>query len=419
MTLLPQNPDRTCLVRKKKRKGVTEFIATFKFPRLGGCQGSAMIMITVAVVALFAFAILAIDAAILMTTKTQLQNAADAACLAAASGMGEGSESLATERAITYASYNFAVQDSLSPVVITPADVTFPEANTVKVVTHRTVATGDPLRNYFLRIVSLALLKTTDVTASATAKIGQVCFSDCIKPWAVPDRWDDLNEDGKYDYAEPWTDLDSNGVWNTGEPWKDLNFNGVYDPDEPYDPIGTGFLPATDIGVQIVLKVGNPQQSIASGHFFPVDFPALGGEENPISGGDQYREWIAICAPYIIGIGDSLQLEPGNMVGPTVQGVQELIDMDPTAYWDSENNTIAGSAWGLSPRAIKVVFFDPTFPPKSGKNYVFVAKIGAFFLETIQPGNEIIARFTLITSPGAPCPPGAPPSFIKGIYLSG
>lgn len=107
------------------------------------------------------------------------------------------------------------------------------------------------------------------------------------------------------------------------------------------------------------------------------------------------------------------------MVGPTIQGVNDLIALDPTAYWDTATNTIAGSAYGLSPRAIKVAFFDPTSPPQSGRNWVHVAKIGAFFLESVQPGNEIVARFTLITSPGAPCPPGAPPSFIKTIYLTG
>ena len=40
-----------------------------------------MIMVTVSIVALFAFAVLAIDGAILMATRTQLHNAADAAAL--------------------------------------------------------------------------------------------------------------------------------------------------------------------------------------------------------------------------------------------------------------------------------------------------------------------------------------------------
>ena len=33
----------------------------------------------------------------------------------------------------------------------------------------------------------------------------------------------------------------------------------------------------------------------------------------------------------MVRIGDVLQIEPGNMVGPTKQGVDELIGMDPHA----------------------------------------------------------------------------------------
>jgi hypothetical protein len=236
-------------------------------------------------------------------------------------------------------------------------------------------------------VVDLSLPNTVDVTAVAVAEIADICTTDCLKPWAIPDRWDDLND------------------------------NGVYDPGEPYDPILTGYVPPGDVGTPIVLKIGNPHASIAPGQFFPVDFPPLGYGENPHTGGDYYREWIATCSPYPIAVGDSLQLEPGNMVGPTDQGVDELIALDPTAYWDEERRTIGGSAFGLSPRAIKVPFFDPTRPPDSGRNWVYVTKIAAFFLESRGPGSRVNARFMELASPGTPCPEGAPPSFIHGLTL--
>ena len=50
-------------------------------------RGGAMIMVAVALFATFAFAVLAIDAPILMVSRTQLQSAADAAALAGASGL--------------------------------------------------------------------------------------------------------------------------------------------------------------------------------------------------------------------------------------------------------------------------------------------------------------------------------------------
>ena len=33
--------------------------------------------------------------------------------------------------------------------------------------------------------------------------------------------------------------------------------------------------------------------------------------------------------------GDLLLMEPGNMVGPTTQGIEDLIAQDPDAYWDT------------------------------------------------------------------------------------
>ena len=60
-------------------------------------------MVTVAIVALMSFAIISIDGAILLTTKGQLQNAADSAALAGASALLEGDQALAVNRAIEFA----------------------------------------------------------------------------------------------------------------------------------------------------------------------------------------------------------------------------------------------------------------------------------------------------------------------------
>ena len=36
--------------------------------------------------------------------------------------------------------------------------------------------------------------------------------------------------------------------------------------------------------------------------------------------------------------GQLFDSEPGNMVGPTKQGMDDLIDRDPNAYWDESNS---------------------------------------------------------------------------------
>src|SRR5262245_30477208 len=156
-------------------------------------RGSALLMVTVAIAALLSFAIIAIDGAVLMTTKGQLQKAADAAALAGASGLLDGDQNEATDRAIDFAGFNRAVQDQMQDVIIPPDDVTFPQAEHIRVVTHRTAATGDALRTYFRRVVDPFNNGTVDVTAVAEAWCFDVCETQCLKPWAIPDRWDDVN----------------------------------------------------------------------------------------------------------------------------------------------------------------------------------------------------------------------------------
>ncbi len=61
------------------------------------------------------------------------------------------------------------------------------------------------------------------------------------------------------------------------------------------------------------------------------------------------------------------------MIGPTFQGVDELIDQDPDAVWDPNLNGGDGGVdspiygTGLaSPRVVKVALFDPTQVTQSG-----------------------------------------------------
>src|SRR5262249_54185868 len=268
-----------------------------------------------------------------------------------------------------------AEQDIKRPVSITAADVTFPQPGRIHVRTHRTAGTGDALVAYFLKIVDPASNNLTDVTAQATAEVYNACESRCIKPWAIPDRWGDTNG------------------------------NGQLDPGEGYDPITTGYQAPGDVGVQAVLKVGNPQSAIAPGKFFPIDLPPLncGCGQDPVTGASQYRWNISNCNQYTVGPGDQLRTESGNMVGPTKAGVQDLIDADPGAYWDPSQNVIMGSAFGQSPRVILVPFFDPTSPPTSGKAYVTVTKIGAFFIEGVQGNGDVTGRFISATVDGVRC----------------
>ena len=71
-------------------------------------RGSIIIMMLFALLGCLAFAVIAIDVPVMLAARVQLQNAADAAALAGASGLLEGGENVAIERAIQFASMNGA-----------------------------------------------------------------------------------------------------------------------------------------------------------------------------------------------------------------------------------------------------------------------------------------------------------------------
>ena len=352
-------------------------------------RGSVLIFTAVALLALVAIAGITIDSAVMMTTRNQLQGAADAAALAGASGLLEGSASEAEDRAMAFAAHNVAVQDSgLAPVVISEADITFPEMDVIRVVTHRTAATNDPLRLFFRRVVDPVTGNQADVTAVAAARAFDICGSKCLKPWAIPDRWDDVDADG------------------------------VYDSGEMYDADLTGYVAPVDVGLRATLKIGNPHGTPEPGIFYPINYPPLDSPDGaPLTGANWYREFIGDCSPFLVDVGDRLQLEPGNMVGPTNQGMDELVALDPGAYWDNGYQTVSGSAFAVSPRIALVPLFDPTLPPTSGRNWVTVTKIGAFFIEATGPGGEVTGRFVDATTAGVPCGTGVGNGLVKGLAL--
>jgi len=345
--------------------------------QLGNQRGASMIMVTVAIIVVFAFAVAAIDLALITLAKTQLQNAADAAALAGAMAfsLSSGDYDLAEAEAVRVAGLNVAIQKTQEQVVIFPSDVTFPEPDKIRVVTHRTLSTGDALTIYFLKVLDPASNNLADVQASASAKVYPVSGTDCLKPWCCPDKWDDVDNDS---------------MWDEGE---------------SYDPYITGYKVPDDIGTLVTLKLSNSNESPRMGWYYAVDFGAINTGDPVITGADAYREWIAECEPYTVSIGDQLQIEPGNMVGPTAQGLAELIDADPLAQWDPVTGTVINSAYMLSPRVIKMCAFDPTLGTQSdatGRDYVTVSKIMVMFLES-HDGKEVTGRFMRKAADGEIC----------------
>jgi Flp pilus assembly protein TadG len=352
-------------------------------------KGASIIFVAIAMVVILGFAVLAIDASLMQLAKTQLQNAADAAALAGAMTLAENNlnEGPAEIEAIRVAGLNIAVQDIQRPVVIGPNDVRITwilnKYRGVEVTTHRTEKTSDPVTLYFLKVLDPSHGNKGDVTAKATATFLPICATDGLKPWCIPDKWNDTNHNKKLDPGESY----------------DAGYQA------PLNDVGS-----SDIGLQVTLRPGNPDSLLELERYFAVDFPPR-NTGDPFEGGEWYEKWIVERAPYMVGLGDQLQIEPGTMDVTTSNGLEDLIALDPDAKWDPVTKTVINSDYHTSPRIIKATAFDPTIGVQDaghGRKYVTVSKIIVLFVER-HDGADIVGRFMrLVTqgTSGTDCPGG-------------
>ena len=95
------------------------------------------------------------------------------------------------------------------------------------------------------------------------------------------------------------------------------------------------------------------------------------------------------------------------MIGPTQQGVDELIDGDPDAWWDPSmyggRGGIQGSTYGgdamTSPRVIKLAIFDAAEIEGSGMQTIKFNNFALMFLEDKKGKKDpVMGRFLYFVS---------------------
>jgi len=348
--------------------------------------GSVVVFSALVMVVLAALATLAVDYGFLQYKRSQLQTTVDAAALAGAADLLRHGDNLAEVRAtaVDYGQRNLGEQD-VAASAMTMDDVEFykgdqPAAgatpDTVRVTAGRTAERGNPVEMFLGPILGW---DTQDLTAKAGAALFCSEQTRCLKPWSPPAKfdWDDACDDDKK--------------------YKD---NGALDPASSCELASVEVLgyDATDMGAPIALKLGDNQDTVVAGHFQAVDYPAV-NRGDPESGASVYRLNIAGCTGSnnaIVAQGDELQIEPGNMVGPTNQGLAELIAADPGASWDDATKSIVGSAYAdplKSPRVALIPFYDPSRPQNPGRNSIYVHQLGAVFVESSSEKGEVTGRF--------------------------
>ncbi len=366
--------------------------------RLRDERGMTLVMVATGMIAFLSATMLAVDVGMLMVARTESQNAADAGAMAGAVALAyddfddRSPSGPAVRNAIAAATAGDNSVMNAAASVLTE-DVTFPTNSQVRVRVQRSGVRGNPVSTF---IAPMFGIPTVDVGAVATAEAAPANAMTCVKPFTIPDKWIERQ-------TPPWDPDDTFDAFDKkGKP--------LADPDI-YIPLGqpgyTGYNNVTDRGTLITLKAGTGT-NIAPSFYFPYSIGA-------VSGAAEYRWNIGNCNTTMMGFGELLQAEPGNMVGPTSQGMDDLIDRDPSAFWDTFNDRVV-SSMHPSPRVVAIPLFDPVFydsGKQNGRNADLKAvNYMGFFIEEMQ-GNNVVGRITpvggILTGNGGPAPTGAFP----------
>lgn len=392
--------------------------------RLKDERGAVLVLVAGSMVALLGFAALAVDVGFLMNARTEAQRTADAMALAAASAFIDdmpNAETLAASRALDYAAKNPVQGVTASFVPATDMRIWLDEKK-VQVTANFLRERGNPMPTFFAKILGIS---DVNVNAIATAEASRADQIGCLTPWAVGDMWEDTyaeGDPGKYDYDDDdksYTPTEGDTFDNYCPCTRD-EVSGliVADPDYVFNGLvctnqnrctgwGSDFRDdatyKNDVGRVLTLKPGNPAQSWSPGWFMAWRPP-----DN--MGGADYRENIINCideSMFDAGSIVPIDTEQGNMIGPTIQGVEECIGSDPH-YWQPgctsgtacirSNTSSCGQGSptdegytecsGYDKRMITVPLMDPTEVMRNGLTEIQFRGFMRLFLDD-PSGNDI------------------------------
>jgi hypothetical protein len=405
---------------------VTHRQCTHRLGRARDERGAVLVHAAIAMLGLMTFSALVIDYGALWVGRTQAQSSADAAALAAAGSLAwddpnDVPRAQAVGAAMGTKNWVWGAAPSVLTtditVVVCPPGSPPPADVCVRANAYRSASRSNALPTYFAQ---LAGINSQDVRATATAEVLKGNAVECVKPWAVADKWAEHWENGAVN-NNPWTPANNFDKYKKTQggyvPDPAVLIPDVYTPPTASSP-GTGFTPfdtaggqTSDYGLQLTLKIGSAQDRLSSGWFQPLDLIMSDG--STASGGADYRANIGGCSGHIYAIGDTIATEQGNMIGPTSQGVGDLVAKDPNAIWDQATQSVTNSCapgvcpdglWhARSPRIVAIPLFniDSFFAGSpNGKTTVTISNIMGFFVEGMGgAGNkDVIGR--LVAIPG-------------------
>jgi Flp pilus assembly protein TadG len=262
-------------------------------------KGFVLVMVSLMLVILIGFVALGVDVGVVYSGRTSAQAAADAGALAGAFTFvvhGDATEDEVRAKAMAAANVNKIMGE---PVTVTAADID------VDMTMRRvTVRVNREVKTFFTKALGISSM---DVGVVAVAEAGVTpTAAYCLKPFVIPNTA--LSPSGPCDACV------------SGQVLVDVDGHKTAYAD-------------TILGNQFTLKPQNPANAWVSSNFMAVEISGPGS--------DNYRDDIAGCTGVIVKCGDLLNVQTGNMVGPTRQGIlgggqagDGLLGNPADHYWD-------------------------------------------------------------------------------------
>jgi hypothetical protein len=385
-----------------------------------GRRGVTLVMMALMMFLILGMSALVVDYGMIKASKAEAQRATDAAALAGASAFLIADPETDYVGIATARAHEFAHKHAVRTLPIVDGE----DSVTVNVA-QRTVKVDWYRGNLPLWFASMFGSQTMGVSASSTARASESGVSNCLKPVAVPDIWQNNNkttigqgnkpvpEDRNNNNLWDYTDDNGNRIIDPGEmePWT-FNEGDVYDPPtygygSGYrNGVGSGYIAKTkDYGRQVLLQTFDPKDALVSSYF------RTWGENANTLGTDSMAAAIRgqRCTKATVGT----EYRQGNGAKePLGAAWEDVIKQDPSATWNDGTNSVDNSAHGDnwlndSPRVVTVGLYSPDQALKPQDNPIKFSNFAKLWVDQrpcAGPGackNPITARFLGYVQGGA------------------
>jgi Flp pilus assembly protein TadG len=365
-------------------------------------RGAVFVQFGISLFVLMAFNVFVLDYGLMWVARRQAQNAADAGALAGATYLAYdqyANAGFAVATAQGIAAANMVWQQAATPVASAacPGGVTGATCMTVNI--YRNGSNGSSaLPMLFGPVIGLT---SQGVQATATALIGPANTTTCLKPWALPDRWNDVRSPS--DEFNKWA---AGVLLSPADVYTAPSASGA--GTTPTLPANYGFIIPFDVNYAF-------DHAITRGFMLPLVLP----------GGKTHLQNMTECNGQPISIGQTLSIDTGLMGGSG--GVAEsaawaAFNLDSTADYAFEaggyvDNSCAPNCAPVSPRLWAIALYDPSdFDYRrgvadwsgcpGGTPCIQIKSITGFFIDYLDPAAPNGRHGHLLRYPGITVAPG-------------